>query len=51
MHLEYLEPDDSVFNLDVDVNPPTPYVKNIKDYDGTNEVELKSLLNIRLECF
>ena len=38
-HLLYHEDDGELFRLDVDVNPPTPHVKNIKDYSGSNRAK------------
>ena len=36
MHLEFELSNKKLFNLDVDLSPPSINVKNVNDYDGSN---------------
>ena len=47
LHLEFDEPDGTKLNLDVDVSPPTIPVRNIKEYDGNNQMKRKWLERYR----
>ena len=47
LHLQFQEPDGSVFNLDADVNPPTIPVTNIDKFNGSNEMKRKWILENR----
>ena len=37
LHLQFIEPDKTLINLDVDVSPPSIPVQNINKYDGCNQ--------------
>ena len=39
LHLQFQEPDGSIFNLDVDVNPPTIPCSNVLKFNGSNEMK------------
>ena len=47
LHLQFQEPDGSLFNLDVDVNPPTIHVNNVNQFNGSNKMKRKWLLENR----
>ena len=47
LHLQFHEPDGSMFNLDVDVNPPTIPVNNIDKFNGSNEMKRKWIIENR----
>ena len=43
LHLEFHEEDGTKFNLDVDVSPPTIPVKNVENFNGSNQSKKKWL--------